>query len=219
MDERDETPEWAIDLKGVSVRYGSQVVLADVDLVVGGRGPRSVAIAGPSGSGKSTLLAVISGLVRPSVGSVVAQYGGRVVKPASLGSWVLQTTNVLPRRTAIDNVALGALAGRTRAEALDLARHALSRVGLTQLSNRPARLMSGGEVQRICIARAAATGRPVMFLDEPTGQLDKAATELIVDYLRELSVDVSLIVASHDQTVLSSCDHIYAIEDGRLRST
>ena len=186
----------------------------------------SVAILGPSGSGKSTLLSVLGGLLAPDVGTVGIVEGDDPDASLLPGTtrhacaWVLQTTNVLPERTARDNVAFAGLArGMARAGALALADDALEDVGLTYRAHTQARLLSGGELQRVVVARALTSGRPFILADEPTGQLDARTSEVVLDALlaaRASSGAVGLVVVTHDAAVAERCDRTVRIHLGKV---
>lgn len=182
----------------------------------------SAAILGPSGSGKSTLLGVLGGLLRPDAGTVRIEASESRVDnvPAALQqvtSWVLQTTNVLPERSALDNVQVAAL---TRHGDRHIAREASERlldaVGLGERANDPARVMSGGELQRVVIARALASGRPFMLADEPTGQLDRSTSAMVLDVFLDASHDAGVVIVTHDPEVAARCDRTVRIEDGQV---
>ncbi|PFG34649.1 ABC transporter ATP-binding protein [Sanguibacter antarcticus] len=196
--------------------YGDRRVLDGVDLEL--RPGQSVAITGPSGSGKTTLLGLCGGLVRPTGGTVtVEDDDGRRSPPDEHVGYVLQTVNVLPRRTALDNAALGALHdGTSWPDALDLAREALPRVGLGGLEDRIARSLSGGELQRVVIARALVGRHPFVLADEPTGQLDRSTSRDVTRTLLEASRDSCLVVVTHDEEVARSCEIVLRIDDGHL---
>lgn len=185
----------------------------------------TVAILGPSGSGKSTLLSVLGGLVAPTSGEVgvLDDEGAALGVPLSaVSSWILQTTNVLPERTALDNVAAAAqLAGATRAEAVARAASCLDLVGLTPRARARAGVLSGGEVQRVVVARALVAGRPFILADEPTGQLDRGSTDIVLDALfhavrAQAATDApsGLVVVTHDPVVAQRCDRVVRIDDG-----
>lgn len=162
---------------GVSIRRGGRALLDRIDIVVE-PGPLTV-IMGPNGAGKSLLLRVLATLIRPDAGMVT--WGGAVPdrgRAPRLG-FVFQKP-VMLRRSAVDNVryALKA-AGIPRGERDDRAVAALAAAGLDRLAGSPARVLSGGEQQRLAIARALATGPEVLLLDEPTANLDPAATQAI----------------------------------------
>lgn len=181
-------------------------------------GGSSLAIVGPSGTGKTTLLALIGGLLTPDAGTahVVLDDGERrAVGP--LASWVLQTVNVLPDRTVADNVALGSFAsGVGRRAALDRVDPALAQVGLSGYGRRPVRTLSGGEVQRVVIARALVSDRPVVLADEPTGQLDPRTTSGVAAALLAAGRDRIVVVVTHDPAVAALCSHVLRLDSGHL---
>lgn len=209
--------------EGVVVSFAgrARAVLDGADFEAGTG--QTVAILGPSGSGKSTLLSVLGGLVRPSIGSVhvVDEASHDPRAPRDVTSWVLQTTNMLPERTALDNVAVAAqIAGVPRQEAVEQATDLLTSVGLRDLRRVPTRLLSGGEVQRVAVARALASRRPFILADEPTGQLDHSSTEVVLDALFTAVTahgrQCGLVIVTHDPSVAERCDHTVRIEDGRV---
>lgn len=215
----------ALELNGISHRYGKgPLVLGDVDLVVAAG--ETVALMGPSGSGKSTLLSIAGLLTTPTDGTVrvggddvPASDGGRSRMRTERYSWVFQTVNVFGARTAQDNVEVGLLSqGVPRGEAAQRARDALDAVGLAAHRNKPVRTLSGGEVQRVCIARATAV-RPLLILaDEPTGQLDRGTSDVVLDALWAARHPQSvLLVATHDPEVAARCDRIVRLLDGSAR--
>lgn len=213
-----------IELRGVEHGYLEGVpILRGLDLVVADG--ESVAITGPSGSGKSTLLAVIGLLLHPFRGTVLidgipAPRRGAALDDARAGQfgWVFQSSNALGRRTVADNVALGLLSrGKRRCETDDQVRMVLGSVGLDGLEEQPAFTLSGGELQRMVIARALV-GRPRFVLaDEPTGQLDRATSMLVVQsFLGSRPQGTSVVIATHDVLVAHRCDRVVTIENGLL---
>lgn len=186
----------------------------------------TVALVGPSGSGKTTLLSIIGLLSAPTSGTVlingVAAPRGdrhRSVLRRQHFSWVFQTTNALGARTVIDNVAMGALAlGMPRDAAVRVAMAALSATGLTGLANRPARTLSGGELQRACIARALSTNPSVLLADEPTGQLDRRTSKMVLDALwAARAPGTAMVLATHDDSVSDRCDRRLRLVDGAIK--
>ena len=154
-------------------------------------------LIGPNGSGKTTLLRAAMGLIQPSRGRVT--WGGHELSPPVRRAIVFQRP-VMLRRSAAGNVdyALGA-AGVPRSERRQRTVELLSLVGLPGLEGRPARRLSGGEQQRLSLARALARNPTVLFLDEPTASLDPAATKAIEDLIRAISArGVKVVMATHD---------------------
>lgn len=175
----------------------------------------TAALMGPSGSGKSTLLAIIGGLLKPTEGQV---FPNAHLRKELLVGWVLQTVNVLGRRTALDNVALGAMArgldlsaARARAEVM------LDAVGLSDQARQRASRLSGGELQRVVIARALVGEPEIVIADEPTGQLDAAmAVQVIQALVTAKSPTTTVFVATHDPEVAFKCKRILSLRDGRI---
>jgi len=211
-------------LEGVSRRYASEVTaLRDVTLQIAPGD--SVALRGPSGCGKSTLLHILCGLDHPSVGR--AFFAGR--QPGNGGDWaqlratrigfVFQAFHLLPMLSAVENVQIpmlgverNARARRRRAEAL------LERVGLTaRAAHRPAQL-SGGECQRVAIARSLANGPDVILADEPTGNLDSLTSAAIFGLLAEIHDHdgVTLVIATHDAAIAALARRTIHMLDGQL---
>ena len=200
-------------------------ILKGIDLEV--PAGETLALLGPSGSGKSSLMAVLTGLERASSGSLqvadedFASLGEDALALARRGriGIVLQAFHLLPTMTAQENVATPLeLAGT--AGAWDRAAEELEAVGLGhRLTHYPSQL-SGGEQQRVAIARAIAPRPPLIFADEPTGNLDHATGETIVEVLfrRRAETGATLVVITHDETLAQRCDRIVTLADGRIAS-
>ncbi len=154
-------------------------------------------LVGPNGSGKSSLMRIAMGLSSPSSGRVT--YGGHSNVPPVRRAIVFQRP-VMLRRSAAGNVTYAlAAAGVPRAERDAAAQELLDRVGLGALSDRPARRMSGGEQQRLAIARALAKAPEILFLDEPTASLDPAATKATEDIIAGIAArGIKVVMATHD---------------------
>lgn len=205
--------------RAVRHRYAADraYVLDGVDLDVC-RG-ETVAITGPSGSGKTTLLALLGGLLAVQDGQIaLVDDLGRQYATKTGVAWVPQTVNVLADRTVADNVCLGSFqAGMDRRRAMVAATRWLRLVGLDERMHDPVRVLSGGEVQRVVIARALASRRPVLLADEPTGQLDATTTESVLKVLFDRTHSRGVVVVTHDPDVARRCDRVLMLRDGRLR--
>jgi lipoprotein-releasing system ATP-binding protein len=189
----------------------------------------SVAIVGPSGSGKSTLLNLIGTLDRPTRGRVLldgADIAGRSeeelsqVRNRRIG-FVFQLHHLLPQFNVIENVLMPTLVNPSRAsEAGERARRLLARVGLEhRLAHRPGEL-SGGECQRVAVARALVNRPGLVLADEPTGSLDRAASENLVSLLAEINREegAALIVVTHSVRLAERMGRVLALRDGRLET-
>jgi putative ABC transport system ATP-binding protein len=186
-----------------------------------------VAIAGPSGSGKSTLLQLIGGIDLPSSGSVeilgthLETLGDRDLTRLRLLrlGFVFQRFHLLPVLSALENVELPmAEAGVPRAERRGRARALLDYVGLgSRAGHRPTQL-SGGEMQRVAVARALANRPAIVLADEPTGELDATTGAEILGLFRRLNADgTTLIVVTHDDRLAAEAGRVVHMLDGRMR--
>jgi ABC-type lipoprotein export system ATPase subunit len=210
----------SLELSGVTHIYkeGAPAVLRDIHMRI--EQGETVALMGPSGSGKTTLLMIMGLLTKPTAG-VVAIDGHEVHDRAELAplvGWVFQTANALGRRSATDNAALSLLGlGWSHREARLRAREVLHAVGVGHLAEREARSLSGGELQRVCIARALATEPRFILADEPTGQLDRTTTATVIDALiHNRPAETAAVIATHDPLVAQRCDRVIRIDDGVL---
>lgn len=181
-------------LDGIGYAVAGQALLSDLSLTL--RPGRRLVILGPNGAGKSLLLRLCHGLIEPTSGRRLWADGS--VRPEAQ-AMVFQRP-VLLRRTVAANIEFPlALRGLGRSARRDLVARTMARFGLTPLAHRPARLLSGGEQQRLALARAAAMAPQVLFLDEPCASLDPAATRIIEEMIMTLSAEGTTIVAStHD---------------------
>jgi len=176
-----------VSFESVSLRIGETEIVRDLTLSFAPGAP--TVLLGPNGSGKSTLIRLAMGLVAPTSGRV--SWGGRDA-PGERLAMVFQRP-VMLRRTAAANVAY-ALPARDDARVRAL----LDRVGLAHLADRPARKLSGGEQQRLALARALARDPEILFLDEPTASLDPAATKAVEDIVRAVAASgVKIVMATH----------------------
>lgn len=192
---RAPSEELPIVFDGVSVTAGDVTILDDLTLTLAPGAP--TVLIGPNGSGKTTLLRVAMGLLSPTQGRVT--WGGRENVPPLKRAIVFQRPAML-RRSAAANIrfALNA-AGISRAEHARRTGELLELVGLSALAERSARRMSGGEQQRLALARALARDPAVLFLDEPTASLDPVATKAVEDIIRAVSRrNIKIVMTTHD---------------------
>ncbi len=199
-----------IRFEHVDKRYaGGITALANVDLEISAG--ELVVVSGPSGAGKSTLLALMAGLERPSAGSVSLNGENmHALRPRWLPfvrrrfGLVFQDHKLLFDRTVFDNVALPLrIASFGRAETLQRVRAALAKVGLLDREDTMPAALSGGEQQRLCIARAIVHRPAILLADEPTGHLDRDYSASIADLLKSFNAaGVTVIIASHDHVVI-----------------
>jgi len=212
--------------KQVSSPEGVLAILSDVSLAIA-RG-ETVAIMGASGAGKSTLLALLAGLDEPTSGTVrlagneltrLDEDGRAAVRARHVG-FVFQSFHLVPSLTALENVMLP-LELTGRADARSTAREVLGRVGLAERVGHYPRQLSGGEQQRVAIARAFVTRPDVLFADEPTGNLDTATGERIMDLLFGLNAatGATLVLVTHDKALASRCGRVIRLDAGRVVET
>jgi putative ABC transport system ATP-binding protein len=182
------------------------------------------AIMGPSGSGKSTLLNIVGLLDRPTSGryildaSEVSRLSGSElakVRSQKIG-FIFQSFNLLPFLSALDNVLLGQkYAGKHNPQ---VARESLAKVGLADRVNHRPNEMSGGEQQRVAVARALAKNPPIILADEPTGNLDSHSSKDIMAILADLhkNQNITVVMITHDPNIAKCCQRIIYIQDGQI---
>ena len=202
----------------------SIVALHGLDLIV----PHGqfVAVMGPSGSGKTTLLNCVSGLDEIDAGRVLVDGLSihelsdkeRTKHRAKEMGFIFQAFNLIPVFTATENVELPLLlAGVREADARIRARDTLDRVGLGHRLDRRPMELSGGEQQRVAVARALAGEPRIVWADEPTGNLDSEMAAAVIELLGELHAEgLSIILVTHDPTVAAHADRLITVRDGRL---
>jgi putative ABC transport system ATP-binding protein len=217
----------AIEVIGLSKKVadasGELTILHSVDFTV--QAAETLAIVGASGSGKSTLLGLLAGLDSPSTGKVILagadifaldEDGRAKLRKEKLG-FVFQSFQLLAHLNALENVMLP-LELRGDGDARDKAERMLERVGLSSRLKHYPKYLSGGEQQRVALARAFVTEPPLLFADEPTGSLDAATGEAVIQLMFELNRErgSTLVLVTHDPSIAARCARTITIAAGRL---
>jgi ABC-type lipoprotein export system ATPase subunit len=201
-------------------RRGNTPVLALVSATCAIMPGDRIALVGPSGSGKSTLLHLLGGLDTPTSGILAwPALGAReTLRPGKIG-FVFQTQSLLAPMTVVENVEIPLLLGQVSAEkahatALDM----LERIGLESLAEKLPEELSGGQAQRVAMARALVCGPKLILADEPTGQLDHPTAQHLFDVLFAAleGTDTALLVATHDMTVAERMHTVWRMQHGTL---
>jgi putative ABC transport system ATP-binding protein len=217
-----------IEIQGVRRLYGNGRTLAaldGIDLTI--PDGTMLAVMGPSGSGKSTLLNLLGGLDRPTEGRILLDGADLAaldeeartrVRRDRIGI-IFQFFNLLPSLTALENVELPLhLASVPRREANSRARESLTMVGLSERVDHLPDALSGGEMQRVAIARAVVTRPSLLLADEPTGNLDSATGEEILNVIREVHAKLgsTVVLVTHDIRIAEHCGRVIHLRDGRI---
>ena len=209
--------------KSVTDSTGTLDILRDIDFTLAAR--ETAAIVGASGSGKSTLLSIIAGLDTPSRGTVrlaghdlfAIDEDDRAALRAQKVGFVFQSFQLMGNLTALENVMLPLeLAGRR--DSRKAAGEMLARVGLSQRLGHYPKVLSGGEQQRVALARAFVVQPAVLLADEPTGSLDFATGETVMELMFDLNRELgtTLVLVTHDQGIAARCERRITIEAGRI---
>jgi len=214
-----------IEFSHVFKSYGRGVnALADASFHV--EAGEFVFVAGPSGAGKSTLLKLVAGLIPPSRGKIQVN-GQDLVKLTPRArpylrravGVILQNTHLLNDRSAFENVLMPLIVtGHDHLTATARARAAIEKVGLAGKETRRPIELSGGDQQRLAIARAIVNRPAILIADEPTANLDQASAERIIDVFRDFNrVGVTMLIATHDQALIASHTHrVLHVDNGRV---
>jgi len=220
-----------VQMRGITKSYGRGAAavqaLAGIDLEI--RRGEMLALVGPSGSGKSTLMHVLGLLDRATGGTYrlgdrdVTRLGGPAAARlrGSRVAFVFQGIHLLPSLTALGNIELPMAYGRQpKGERRRRAREALERVGLPHLAHRYPGAMSGGQAQRVAVARAVAAGPEILLADEPTGALDRRSGRTVLALVQELhrTFGLTIVIVTHDPNVAAHAERIIQMEDGRITS-
>jgi putative ABC transport system ATP-binding protein len=211
--------------KSVTDSTGTLDILRDIDFALAPR--ETAAIVGASGSGKSTLLSIVAGLDTPTRGTVrldgqdlfTLDEDDRAALRARKVGFVFQSFQLMGNLTALENVMLP-LELADRRDARKAAADMLARVGLAERLGHYPKVLSGGEQQRVALARAFVVEPAVLLADEPTGSLDFATGETVMDLMFELNRErgTTLVLVTHDRAIAQRCERRITIEAGRLAS-
>jgi putative ABC transport system ATP-binding protein len=216
-----------VDALGKTVPNGATglTILSEISFEIGAG--EAVAIVGVSGSGKSTLLGLLAGLDTPTDGGVringhdlfALDEDGRAALRGRMLGFVFQSFQLLPAMTALENVMLPLELGG-QPDARSAARAMLERVGLVERLGHYPKQLSGGEQQRVAIARAFVTRPALLLADEPTGNLDAATGNQVIELMFELNRErqTTLILVTHDESLSRRCDRVLRLAGGRLVS-
>ena len=216
-----------IEARGVVKSFGQTPALRGATIAVGPG--EIVAVMGPSGSGKSTLLHCLAGILTPDEGEVwfagqrldtLTETQRSELRRDKFG-FVFQSGQLVPELTAEENVALPLLLGGTRrAAALAEARAWLGRLGLDGLGRRRSGELSGGQAQRVALARGMVAGPQVLFADEPTGSLDSVSGEMVMSLMTRAAREQgsTVILVTHDARVAAYADREVIVRDGTVGS-
>jgi putative ABC transport system ATP-binding protein len=222
----DTAEGWVLRARGLAKQYGSGQALVravdgvDLDVAAG----ETVAVMGPSGCGKSTLLHLLGGLDRPSGGEIqldghrIDQLSERALarlRRTAVG-FVFQAFHLMDELTALENVELPALlAGSSPRAARRRATELLDRVGLADRAGFLPAALSGGQRQRVAVARALSNEPRVILADEPTGNLDSAATLDVLRLFESLhAAGQTLVIVTHDERIAATADRLISMRDG-----
>ena len=208
-----------IDVEKLSKRSGARTLWHDVSLTVG-RG-EMVALVGPSGSGKSTLLNCLGLLDRPAAGAIryegkdITRFGKREVRlfRRDVLGYLFQSYALIENATVEENLEVAVKPRRAlRDQGRPPLSEALERVGLAGREKEKVHHLSGGEQQRVALARLMVRQPSLVLADEPTAALDRANTDMVLDTLREMSrAGCAVVIAAHDDVVRDACDTVFAV--------
>ncbi|GAA3393171.1 ABC transporter ATP-binding protein [Cryptosporangium minutisporangium] len=216
-----------LEARDLELSFGATPALRGAALQI--KAGEVLAIMGPSGSGKSTLLHCLAGILVPSSGEVwfdgtrldtLSEEKRSALRRDRFG-FVFQFGQLVPELTAVENVALPLLlAGVRRAAAVKQAEPWFERLGLEGLGNRRSGELSGGQAQRVALARGLVTGPEVLFADEPTGALDSLTGEQVMDLLVDNAREhgTTVILVTHEARVAAYADREVVVRDGRVNS-
>lgn len=216
-----------LTVEKLSHTYNQAPILTDIDLTI--HAGEFLAIMGQSGSGKSTLLYMLSGMDRPTSGKVV--FNGRElsalgdremsrIRLADMG-FIFQSAGLIGSLSVRDNILLPGLKAGTspKNEVLRRADEWMKKTDITELADRDITKISGGQLQRAAVCRALINEPDILFADEPTGALNRAATNDVMDILNRIHDDgKTVVIVTHDAKVAARADRVLFLSDGRIKS-
>lgn len=221
-----------LSARGLRHSFGSTEALRGIDVDI--HPGEVLAVMGPSGSGKSTLLHCLAGVITPDAGSVTYQPSPAVGQSVTISSlneagrsrlrltefgFVFQFGQLLPELSALDNVSIPLLLnGTRRKDALQRSAELLERLGLQEHGTKHPSELSGGQAQRVAVARALATAPKILFADEPTGSLDSLAAENVLTQMLQLvrEAGTTLVMITHDPRTAAYADREILVRDGAV---
>lgn len=213
-----------IQLSGVEKAYGENTVLSNVNLTIN-KG-ELIAITGQSGAGKSTLLNILSGIEKATSGTV-SIFGTKNPIPNSSAmqkiireniNYMFQNFALIENETVFFNLSLALqYKNLNKQQKQKIISHALADMGIEQMANRKVFTLSGGEQQRVAMARILINPKNILFADEPTGSLDESNKEKVLSFLHSMcQKGMAVVVVTHDKVVANACNKHYTIMDGHV---
>jgi ABC-type lipoprotein export system ATPase subunit len=226
---RENKTEYAVELKNIKKIYKTgdeeTVALGGIDFKV--KNGDFVAIMGPSGSGKSTLMHIIGLLDKPSSGeylldgkdvSQISKNDQSELRNQEIG-FIFQQFNLLPRTSVLDNVLLPITYGK-KEESVQRAKKLIGMVGLESRINHKSNQLSGGQIQRVAVARSLIMEPTIILADEPTGNLDTKNSKEIMDILKTINKDgATVILITHEEEIAAYANRIIRLRDGQIVNT
>lgn len=211
-------------LKNVKMTYpgNKKETLRDIDLVI--EDGEFVFLVGPSGSGKSTIMKLLTGEIRPTGGKLVVNgFDLRTIRRHNLPKFrrtlgiIFQDYRLIEDMTVYENVAFAMrVLGKSNREIRKRVPYVLELVDLHDCGDRLPRELSGGEQQRVAVARAIAPRPPILFADEPTAELDSGTGRNVMKLLKDLTEEITVIMTTHDEALAAMADREFMLEDGAL---
>ena len=208
-----------IKAKNIYKIYDDIEVLSDISITL--KENRSIAIMGASGEGKTTLLHILATLEEPTKGEILieSKYNDKNLIRNRFFGFIFQSYNLLEDFSSLENILMPSMIARNKKKFLKRAKYLLKELKMEKKANTKTKFLSGGEKQRIAIARAFLLDPKIIFADEPTGNLDRKNSEILhkilLDFVKKEKK--SLIVATHDEELASKCDEKFILKGGKIQ--